>query len=64
MAGLDEKLDVGVHERHSHSNVGTVREDAAFMSALLLDTAMSAISALTCTMRNRDERGTTYKLKI
>lgn len=62
MASLDEETDVSVHERDSHGNVRSVREDTVLMGTLLLDATSHQIYSH---FQSRDKRPVaTYKLKM
>jgi len=43
VAGLDQQLDVGVHERHGHGHGGTVRQDEVGVLAESLDDAEDVV---------------------
>ena len=43
MAGLDEKLDVCIHERHGHSHSGSIWQDKVGVLAETLDDAKDVV---------------------
>lgn len=45
VAGLDEQLDVGVHERHGHGDIRAVRQDKVGVLAELLDEGEDVVPA-------------------
>jgi len=51
VAGLDEELDVGVHEGHSHGHGGSVGEDKVGVVAETLDDVEDVVPATTVQAR-------------
>jgi hypothetical protein len=45
VASLDEKLDIGIHERHGHGDIGAVGENKVGVLAELLDEGEDVIPA-------------------
>jgi hypothetical protein len=46
VARLDEKTNIGVHERDSHGHFSPVREDARLLGSLLLDAVMRQLHTI------------------